>query len=296
MKLSVNDRLEPLWAVVLAHFPELEGSPVELLAAGWDSLALGVDDRLIFKFPRDEADAHALVTEARLLSVVRPAVTIAVPELIIHEGPPLFSRHAKLAGEHLLAAHYEQLPLAARQRLAAEMAQFYAELHRLDRAVLTAAGAKAIAPWLPPEDILQRAWPRLSPSLQRFAETTIADWQALPPDPHGTTYGFFDGHGWNMAFDHEHQRLNGIYDFGDSGFGSLQQEFIYTSFIARDLTMRVVDEYEALTGLVLDRRRIDALTGVLRVVDLAELPEDDERLPQMQRFVADWATALQDAG
>ena len=44
---------------------------------------------------------------------------------------------------------------------------------------------------------------------------------AMPPDPLGTVYGFFDGHGWNMAFDHARGRLNGIFDFGDSGFGPL---------------------------------------------------------------------------
>lgn len=252
MNVIDDDRLEPLWAVVLAHFPELAGAPVTLLAAGWDSLALDVDDRLIFKFPRDEEDAHALVTEARLLDIVRPAVTLPVPELIIHDGPPLFSRHAKLKGDHLLASHYERLTIEARGQLAAEMARFYAELHALDRGLLKVAGAEAIAPWRPPEDILRQAWPRLPVDLRPFAEVTIADWQALPPDPHGTTYGFFDGHGWNMAFDHERHRLNGIYDFGDSGFGPLQQDFIYTNFVARDLTLRIVDEDQALTGLRLD--------------------------------------------
>src|SRR5919106_64050 len=62
--------------------------------------------------------------------------------------------------------------------------------------------------------------------------------------PYGTTYGFFDGHGWNMAFDHTTNRLNGVYDFADSGFGPLHQEFIYTNLIARDLTARIVAEYE----------------------------------------------------
>lgn len=291
-----EDPLAPLWAVVTAHFPELSGSPVTLLSAGWDSLAIDVDDRLIFKFPRDQEDAHALVTEARLLSVVRPAVTLPVPELIIHPGPPLFSRHAKLKGEHLVTEQYARLSLDARQRLAADMALFYAELHRLDTAVMARAGAKPIAPWLPPETILRRAWPLLPPDLQVYANETVTAWQALSPDPYGTIYGFFDGHGWNMAFDHARQRLNGIYDFGDSGFGALQQELVYSSFIARDLTMRIADEYEALTGRVLDRRRIDILTGVLRLFDLAEMPIDDSRLPATQQHVADWVAALQDAG
>jgi hypothetical protein len=115
------------------------------------------------------------------------------------------------------------------------------------------------------------------------------EWRQLPPDPYGTTYGFFDGHGWNMAFDHARNRLNGLYDFGDSGFGPLQQEFIYSNFVARDLTTRVVAEYEALTGRALDRERIELSSGVHRLSELAELADHADQAPIMIRYVADWA-------
>ncbi len=227
--------------------------------------------------------------EAGLLAVVRPAVTMPVPDLTLHPGPPLFSRHVKLQGEQLLARHYERLPAAPRERLAADMALFYAELHRLAAGAMAAAGALPIEPWLPPDDILGRVWPLLSPDLRRYAERTVAAWQRLPPDPYGTTYGFFDGHGWNMAFDHARRRINGIYDFADSGFGPLHQEFIYPSWIAPDLTARIVAGYQALTGRTLDRERIDLLSGVLRLSELAQLADDPDHAAALVRTVADWA-------
>lgn len=281
-------QLETLRAAIIGRFPELAGARFSLLTEGWDCVAVDVDDRLIFKFPRDAAAARALVAEASLLAVVRPAVTMPVPDLSIQRGPPLFSRHVKLRGEHLLTPEYERLPRAARQRLAADMALFYAQLHGLDAREMAAAGAGPIEPWLGPQEILRRTWPVLPLRLRRFAERTVAAWQELPPDPYGTTYGFFDGHGWNMAFDHAAQRLTGIYDFGDSGFGPLQQEFIYTSFIARDLTGSIVAAYEALTGRALDACRIDLLSGVLRLSELAAYADDPAQAPAMLRFVADW--------
>ncbi len=96
----------------------------------------------------------------------------------------------------------------------------------------------------------------------------------MPPDPHGVTYGFFDGHGWNMAFDATAQRLNGVYDFGDSGFGQLQQEFIYSNMISPDLTERIIGRYETLTGRALDRERIALLFEVLRLSELAQNVDD----------------------
>lgn len=114
----------------------------------------------------------------------------------------------------------------------------------------------------------------LTHPLRRYAERAIGAWRALPPDPHGQTYGFFDGHSWNMAFDPTAQSLNGVYDFGDSGFGQLQQEFIYANMISPDLSARIIGRYETLTGRLLDRDRIAVLFDVLRLSELAEHAED----------------------
>jgi aminoglycoside phosphotransferase (APT) family kinase protein len=285
--------LAALRATIIDACPELAASAFTLLTAGWDSTAVDVDDRLIFRFPRHEAAERALVREARLLALIRPAVSLPVPELTIHTGPPLFSHHPKLRGEHLLTRDYEDLPDDARWRLAADLARFYAELHDLDRQAMVAAGAGRVAEWGDPEDVLARVLPVLPPGLHAFGEQTIAAWRALPPDPCGIAFGFFDGHGWNMAFDHGRGRLHGVYDFADSGFGPLHQDFIYSNFIAPDLTARIVDAYDALTGRSLDRRRIAVLTGAHRLWELAALADNPEHAPTLIRHVAEWAAVVE---
>lgn len=281
--------LAELRQVVLRRFPELADARFTLLGQGWDSVAIDADDRLVFKFPLHDAAGRALEREAALLALVRPAVDLPVPDLALHDGPPRFSRHRKLAGGHLLAPQYHRLSETARQRLAAGLALFYAQLHRLDEAVVAAAGAVPVKPWASPEHILRVAWPRLTDRLRRHAEDCMRAWQDLPPDPHGTTYGHFDVHGWNMAFDHAAHRLNGLYDFADSGFAPLHQEFMYPSWIARDLTARIVDAYEGLAGRHLDRDRIALLTSVLRLSELAEIPTDHPHAVTALQAVADWA-------
>jgi hypothetical protein len=121
-----------------------------------------------------------------------------------------------------------------------------------------------------------------------MAEHVLSAYDRLPAEPYEAIYGFFDGHGWNMAFDHGRQRLNGIYDFADSGIGPLHQEFIYSSFVSPDLTARLVSAYEELTGRGLDRTRITVLTGMHRLWELAELADDPEHGPTMVRSFADW--------
>ena len=169
------------------------------------------------------------------------------------------------------------------------MALFYAQLHRLPLETMAKAGAEPMEPWPEPGFVLGRIMPLLPSDLQDYAERTIAEWRALPPDPLGGTYGFYDGHGWNMAFDHARGRLNGIYDFADSGLGLVHQEFIYSNFIAADLTERIVSKYEALTGRSLERRRIDLLTGMLRLVELAGEADNADNRDWMLQSVANWA-------
>ncbi|TCU20802.1 hypothetical protein EV130_112181 [Rhizobium azibense] len=80
-----TEKLDQFRDIILSAYPDLATSTFELAPVGWDSIAVDVDDRLIFKFPRNEVAQKALVREAALLAVVRPRVTMAVPELRIFE-------------------------------------------------------------------------------------------------------------------------------------------------------------------------------------------------------------------
>ncbi|WP_411034400.1 phosphotransferase family protein [Shinella sp. BYT-45] len=283
-----ND-LDPFRDAIVAVHPELAGAAFEPLPGGWHSRAVAVDGRLVFKFPRGEVAERALCREAAILAAVRPHVSMRVPDLRLHEGPPLFSEHVIIPGGHLETAGYEALAEPARQALGEAMARFYAELHVLDRTAMEAAGARPVERWLDAGTIAARALPLLPENLHAFANEVIAGWRSLPPDPYGEIYGFFDGHGWNMAFDAAAGRLNGIYDFADSGFGPLHQDFIYSNFISPDLTARIVDGYERLTRRRLDRARIRLLTGVHRLWELAALADAPEHHAAMVDSVAAWA-------
>jgi hypothetical protein len=281
--------LETLASVITGCFPEHRGSRFTLLSEGWDSVAVDVDDAVIFKFPRHPRGEAALRREVAILDIVAPVVSLPVPRLTLFDVPQTFSRHAKIAGEHLLSADYERLDETARQHLGEALGLFYAQLHTIPPAVATAAGAVAADAWLSAEEIRKRAWPVLPERFRCFAETTLAGWADLSPDPLGDTYGFFDGHGWNMAFDHAAGRLNGVYDFADSGIGPLHQEFIYSNLVSADLTARITDVYERETGRVIDRTRVDLLTATHRLWELAEEAHLPDHIDGLVTAIAAWA-------
>ena len=254
---------------ILSVHPELADSAFSVAGKGWDSLAIEVGGHLIFKFPEGEEAKAALRREASLLAAAGPHLTMPVPRMRLHEGPPLFSEHAKLPGTTLLAAGYARLGVAARQRLADDLALFFAELHALDPAAMRAAGALAVGEWDTADATLEPVWPLLPADVATQARAALDAYRALGPDPLGECYGFFDAHGWNMAFDPERERLDGIFDFADSGFGPVHREFAPVSLIDPDLTARTIRAYEAATGRAPDPGRIFLITAAMRLSELA---------------------------
>ena len=165
------------------------------------------------------------------------------------------------------------------------MAQLYAELHALPLKRMHELGAVSADPWMAPEDIIEKAALRLPRELLRFLDRTINAYVDLVFDDGEVIFGYFDGHGWNMAFDHETGTLNGVFDFAVAGFGPRHRDLSYSNWISPDLTLRIIAAYERLTGHAIDRDRVMLYTSTLRLMELAaEFPEDD-RAPAN---VTDW--------
>lgn len=273
---------EPLIAAVVAEFPELARAKVRVRNTGWDSIALDMDDRMIFKFPRNAIAEVALRREAGLLAALRPRLKLAVPQMALHHGPPLFSSHKKIVGGHLEPKDYAMLGDRARDRLARDLAGFFATLHALDMDEMRGHGALPIR-----SEPLDPSVTVLLPAILRpAAEALLA--VSFDADPSGDVYGFFDGHGQNMAFDHGKGALNGIYDFADSGIGPRHCEFVQPGLLGADLVMRLLGAYEATTGCHLDRDRIRHLSGLHRLMEVAETANDATLRRRMIAGFADW--------
>ncbi|MBW6265717.1 aminoglycoside phosphotransferase family protein, partial [Pseudomonas aeruginosa] len=112
----------------MAACPELVDATFAILASGWHSTAVEVGGRWVFKFPRGAEAEAALLREAAVLRLVRPAVSLAVPAPQVFAGPPLFSRHEKLPGGYLLGEDYRRLDEPARQAVGDALGRSYAEL------------------------------------------------------------------------------------------------------------------------------------------------------------------------
>jgi aminoglycoside phosphotransferase (APT) family kinase protein len=283
----MTDAATPYRIAIAAVRPDLASEPMVLHTRGWDSDAVEVA-RMIFKFPkRAEAEAR-LRKEARLLALIRPRVPLAVPDMRLHETPRLFSEHAMIPGSIIETRQYDNLSESQREAMAATLASFYAALHAIPVSEAVAAGADPKPEWPTADTVLPRLAKRLPASMQAFARKAFAAYEALPPEDE--VLGYFDGHGWNMAFDHDRGRLNGLYDFADAGLGPRSREFTYSNLTSGDLTSRTVAAYERQTGSKIDPRTIALRTAVQA---LAELAEPDAEFESFTATVMRWHEYMQ---
>jgi aminoglycoside phosphotransferase len=275
-------------ALIISRLPQFAGARFTTLSEGWDSVALE-SDGWIFKFPRNPQAQARLRREVALLTFLRPRITMALPQPVLHEGDEPFSQHRLIPGDKLLRGDYLKLGEGPRNALATRMAQLYAELHQLPLARMQQVGAVAVDPWMAPSQILEGALPLLPRGYKGFARQVVAAYRKLAIKGDELVFGYFDGHGWNMAFDFTTATLNGVYDFADSGFGSRHRDLSYSNWIAADLTMRILDRYETLTGRTVDRQLVMLYSSALRLSELAGgfLPEE-----VAVANVADWVGEL----
>lgn len=280
-------------AAIAAALPDFANAALIALPPGFDSRAYAASRtdgcRFVFKFPRTAPATVRLRREVAVLAHLRPRVALPVPDLRLIDGPAVFSVHPMLPGRALLPDEYPRLSATAKDRLAQDLAQFAAEAHAIPPALMAAAGAGCPPLWRTTADIREIALPCLAPSLREKASAALDAFDALPPDPLGQVFGQFDGHGWNMAFDHEAQRLNGLFDFSDSGIGPVHQDFIYAAFVSPDLTDRMISAYARITTKPVDRARVRLLSGIYRLHELANAVATDARPLPMIRNVGIWA-------
>jgi len=281
-----------LRALVIGTLPQFAGGNFVTLTEGWDSVALECDG-WIFKFARHPEAEARLRREVALLAFLKPRVTMPLPQMVLHEGPVPFSQHLKLPGSSLEKPQYLALDEGRRNALATRMAQLYAELHALPLNRMQSVGAVGVDPWMSPDEIIARTEERLPRGYKGFMKRTVAAYRKLAIAGDELVYGYFDGHGWNMAFDHETGMLNGVFDFADSGFGSRHRDLSYSNWISADLTLRIIDRYEQLTRFKVNRDRVMLYSSALRLAELAEEFLPDE---QATANVVDWVAELKQLG
>lgn len=240
---------------------------MECYCNGGGSLALKCIDNngteYAVRFPNTENILNSMLSEMRILQFFQSEriheklskeLGLGIPEThYVADNSFPFVWHKAVVGDTLLPTKYNTLTEKQKNNIAKKIAGFLLVIHACKKteqipqhSIIDAFllgqmrlnGFNALRGKLP-QNIFNK-----------YSEMKInTDY----PD----TVCHFDMHGRNMALDSQTQELVGIFDFGDTCIQKCFLDFYKLSFISRDLTRRVVDEYNKISSVKINLEDVD---------------------------------------
>jgi aminoglycoside phosphotransferase (APT) family kinase protein len=259
--------------VVLEQFPELAVATLERLGDGWEHDAYLVDDRVVFRFPRQTGGGDDFAWEEGIHALVASVIgdIVGIPR-ITRWGRPSARFPYPFAGHELIPGVAANDPsVRLNPALADDIGRVLARLHAIPAEAAAAAGVDAAEAYK--ADLAAgleqvRRWVNELPEIRRHAPDpcTWLDTAPRAPDAYRGPPRFI-----HDDFQMEHVlvslttgRLSGIIDWG-GGLGDPARDFSYVLLHGGwSFFRRAVDAYDlALDAEFAERTLFSARLGAL---------------------------------
>jgi len=250
----------------------------EIPEIGCENIAIDFGN-IIVRLPRDENALENLKFESALCAHIK-VDDLETPKTSLVQADYPFSWHKKIQGDYFLEEIYNGLRESQKDKAAKKLATLFYVMHQIPIQDAKQLGAKNLPEYISSEKMRSLASQYVPEDLRETFDIFIEQYEALEFDSYEPVLGYFDAHAWNMAFDKEKDELIGVYDFADCAFGDLHQDFHPLNTISQDLMLRVIEFYEEMTGVEVDRNRVNIYTWVAEFSDLFEIAEGKTTLMQ----------------
>lgn len=251
--------------------PDLDVRSVTILSGGCDNRAFRIGSHHVARFPRDQDAYEALRREEVFCHFVKGRVSLQTPDLKIFcadEHP--FSLHAFIKGQSLTSELYACLAEEKKDRVAENLAEFFACLHRTSFQKAWDLGAKPLENYMSAQEMHTVLEYKALSGIRGFGRYVIEEYIRIQVAEQDLVFGHFDVHSENVAFDSAAGELSGIFDFADCGVGDVHREFHPVNLMSTDLCYRTVERYQEKTGRIIDQNRIRLYRVINDLSDLVE--------------------------
>lgn len=121
---------------ILEKFPELSAAKFEADGSGWANFAIKVNEKYLFRFPRDEEAYECIKAECEVLKKLKPLLppNIQVPDYLaefLDQDYP-FVYYEMIQGEPLTLELWQNMQESEQDQLAKNLVQFLEVLHGID--------------------------------------------------------------------------------------------------------------------------------------------------------------------
>ena len=252
--------------IVRRECPDADG--IMYVEHGHSNLVAQVDERYVFRFPRDADMLKRFEYETALLQLLGERQLAPLPSVYKKSLQPAFAVLQFLPGEHLTQVEVLALSPAKQATYGAQLASF---VYAFQQSV-TVAEVKKLRQATRVDEVEDR-WERYLPkafatppaneNLRTIIDHLYGEWQTMVVTEHRDIVVHGDLHGQNILF--ADGRLSGVLDFEFADVGSIEQECRTLYQFGEHLLDGFVHEYERLSKktIRLDHVRTWAIVGEL---------------------------------
>jgi len=203
-------------------FPQLEWRKHRVLTHGWDHIVIMLDDRIVFRFPRDKEYRDELQDEVRLLHHLKKRVEVGIPKYAYVADDASFAGYGMLGGRELTPSRFLRLPAAERDAVAAQLAGFMSTLHATPEAIITRCNVRTENEETVYQDLVhdtrELLFPRFRKEDIQLVEEYFAQLRGALSNDYPNALVHNDLTSEHILWDSKSKRIN-IIDFSDRALG-----------------------------------------------------------------------------
>lgn len=118
------------------EFPEIKWKTYRQINHGWDHLIFVLDNKTIFRFPKDKEYRNKFWDEIQLLEYLKQKVNVQIPEYTYISKDKTIAGYKMLLGDELTLSRFQKLSSQEKNKIAQTLATFLTILHSTPKSII----------------------------------------------------------------------------------------------------------------------------------------------------------------
>ncbi|MBU2567054.1 aminoglycoside phosphotransferase family protein [Patescibacteria group bacterium] len=135
-----------LLSKIAENFPKIQWKNLQHITSGWDFDVIILDNKIVFRFPKDEECLDNLKKEINLLKKIESKISAKIPHYIYIAKDKSFAGYNIVSGKNVSVSKYKNMTQAEKKLLQNKIADFLTSLHKTPSSILKNNKTRIVEP------------------------------------------------------------------------------------------------------------------------------------------------------
>ena len=209
-------------------FPQIRWEKHRILTHGFDHVIIILDEKIIFRFPKDKEYKSAFENEIQLLHYLKKKVQVDIPKYNYISKDKSIAGYDMVSGRELTVSRFRRLTASEKDTIAKQLAKFISTLHATPKSIIIKYNVRSENQETNYKNLVRDVKKLLFPQLRKQDIQAIEEYFAELKDALDHTYSNALTHNdltsAHILWDIKNKQVN-IIDFSDRAFGDPAIDF-----------------------------------------------------------------------